>query len=170
MRLINITVTHYLSAVKTVFPGVANGKQTVQWTFAVSSLRQQDRDGAIAASMFFKHLADASGTALMRLGTASVLISSTSDTFTRKPSEVQCFSRVSPTLLLGNRRRSSVLPDIQRLCSYIPDSFADVELNEISNDLRCRAAISSFLFRRAKNLVCQRRIFSLIPAYMYIND
>ena len=67
MRLINITVTHYLSALKTVFPGVANGKQTVQWTFAVSSLRQQDRDGAIAASMFFKHLADASGTALMRL-------------------------------------------------------------------------------------------------------
>ena len=54
MRLINITVTHYLSAVKTVFPGVANGKQTVQWTFAVSSLRQQDRDGAIAASMFFR--------------------------------------------------------------------------------------------------------------------
>ena len=30
----------------------------------------------------------------------------TSDTFTRKPSEVQCFSRVSPTLLLGNCRRS----------------------------------------------------------------
>ena len=108
MRLINITVTHYLSAVKTVFPGVANGKQTVQWTFAVSSLRQQDRDGAIAASMFFKHLADASGTALMRLGTASVLISSTSDTFTRKPSEVHCFSRVPPTLLQGNRRRSNV--------------------------------------------------------------
>ena len=42
----------------------------------------------------------------MRLGTASVLISSTSYTFTRKPSEVQCFSRVSPTLLLGNCRRS----------------------------------------------------------------
>ena len=53
-----------------------------------------------------EHLADASGTALMRLGTASVLISSTSYTFTRKPSEVQCFSRVSPTLLLGNCRRS----------------------------------------------------------------
>ena len=33
----------------------------------MSSLRQQDRDGAIAASMFFKHLADASGTALRRL-------------------------------------------------------------------------------------------------------
>ena len=32
----------------------------------------------------------------------------TSDTFTRKPSEVQCFLRVSPTLLQGNRRRSIV--------------------------------------------------------------
>ena len=55
----------------------------------------------------FEHLADASGTALKRLGTASVLISSTSDTFTRKLSEVQCFSRVPPTLLQGNRRRSN---------------------------------------------------------------
>ena len=32
----------------------------------------------------------------------------TSDTFTRKPSEVQCFSRVPPTLLQGNCRRSNV--------------------------------------------------------------
>ena len=30
----------------------------------------------------------------------------TSDTFIRKPSEVQCFSRAPPTLLQGNRRRS----------------------------------------------------------------
>ena len=82
-----------------------------------------------------------------------------SDTFTRKPSEVQCFSRVSPTFLPGNCRRSCVLPDIQRLCSYIPDSFADVELNEISNDSRCRAAISSFPFRGAKNLVCHAAYF-----------
>ena len=67
MRLINITVTHYLSAVKTVFPGVANGKQTVQWTFAVSSLRQQDRMVPSLLRCSFEHLADASGTALMRL-------------------------------------------------------------------------------------------------------
>ena len=35
-----------------------------------------------------------------------MLFEGISDTFTRKPSEVQCFLRVSPTLLLGNCRRS----------------------------------------------------------------
>ena len=39
----------------------------------MSSLRQQDQDGAIAASMFFKHLADASGTALRRLDIVFVI-------------------------------------------------------------------------------------------------
>ena len=55
---------------------VASDKETAQWAFPTSSLRQQDRlyrplpmvgSGVPAASMFYEHLADASGTALMRL-------------------------------------------------------------------------------------------------------
>ena len=55
---------------------VASGKETAQWAFPTSSLRQQDRlyrplpmvgSGVPAASTFYESLADADDAALMRL-------------------------------------------------------------------------------------------------------
>ena len=64
------------SAVLTAPFRVASGKETAQWAFPTSSLRQQDRlyrplpmvgSGVPAAAIFCENLADADDAALMRL-------------------------------------------------------------------------------------------------------